>query len=224
MSDKVMKDLKQFHVTVPVRKVEHPLYDNFGKAVAKTEARQHLKLDQEEKILLFFGFIRKYKGLDILLDAIKILKDKNFQSGRFKLLVAGEFYDDQNIYIQQIQQLNIGDNVTFSSDFIEDDDVKYYFGASDVVIQPYRNATQSGVTPLAYHFEKPMIVTNVGALPDYVPNGKVGLVCEPNAQAIAESIIQYFIQGESHFLPFLQEEKKKYSWQKLAEAIEAIVE
>jgi glycosyltransferase involved in cell wall biosynthesis len=224
MSDKVMKDLKQFNVTVPVKKVEHPLYDNFGKAVAKTEARQHLKLDQEEKILLFFGFIRKYKGLDILLDAIKILKDKNFQSGRFKLLVAGEFYDDQNIYIQQIQQLNIGDNVTFSSDFIEDDDVKYYFGASDVVIQPYRNATQSGVTPLAYHFEKPMIVTNVGALPDYVPNGKVGLVCEPNAQAIAESIIQYFIQGESHFLPFLQEEKKKYSWQKLAEAIEAIVE
>jgi glycosyltransferase involved in cell wall biosynthesis len=219
MSDKVMKDLKQFNVTVPVKKVEHPLYDNFGKAIAKNEARQHLKLDQETKILLFFGFIRKYKGLDILLDAIKILKDQNFENGRFKLLVAGEFYDDQNIYLQQIQQLGIGDNVTFSSDFIEDDDVKCYFGASDVVIQPYRNATQSGVTPLAYHFEKPMIVTNVGALPDYVPNGKVGLVCEPNAQAIADCIVQYFIHGESHFLPFLQEEKKKYSWQKLAEEV-----
>ncbi|MBV4357455.1 glycosyltransferase [Pinibacter aurantiacus] len=224
MSDKVMKDLKQFNVTVPVKKVEHPLYDNFGKAVVKSEARQHLKLDQEDKILLFFGFIRKYKGLDILLDAIKILKDKNFQNDRFKLLVAGEFYDDQNIYLQQIQQLGISDNVVVSSDFIEDNDVKYYFGASDVVIQPYRNATQSGVTPLAYHFEKPMIVTNVGALPDYVPNGKVGLVCEPNAQAIAESVVEYFNQGETHFLPFLQEEKKKYSWQKLAEAIEAIAE
>ncbi|MDH7459680.1 glycosyltransferase [Chitinophagaceae bacterium 26-R-25] len=222
MSDKVMKDLKQFNVTVPVKKVEHPLYDNFGKAVAKSEARQQLKLDQEDKILLFFGFIRKYKGLDILLDAIKILKDKHFQNGRFKLLVAGEFYDDQNIYLQQIQQLGIIDNVIISSDFIEDNDVKYYFGASNVVIQPYRNATQSGVTPLAYHFEKPMIVTNVGALPDYVPNGKVGIVCEPNAQAIAESIVQYFSQGEAHFLPFLQEEKKKYSWQKLAEAIETI--
>lgn len=223
MSDKVMKDLKQFNITVPVKKVEHPLYDNFGKAVAKSEARQHLKLDQEDRILLFFGFIRKYKGLDILLESIKILKDKNFQNGRFKLLVAGEFYDDQNTYRQQIQELNIGDNVIISSDFIEDDDVKYYFGAADVVIQPYRNATQSGVTPLAYHFEKPMIVTNVGALPDYVPNGKVGLVCEPNAQAIAESIVEYFNQGEAHFLPFLQEEKKKYSWEKLAEAIETIV-
>lgn len=219
MSDKVMKDLNQFNVTVPVKKVEHPLYDNFGKAVAKIDARQHLKLDHEDKILLFFGFIRKYKGLDILLDAIKILKDKNFQNGHFKLLVAGEFYDDQNIYLQQIQQLGIGDIVIFSSDFIEDNDVKYYFGASDVVIQPYRNATQSGVTPLAYHFEKPMIVTNVGALPDYVPNGKVGLVCEPNAQAIAESIVEYFTQGENHFLPFLQEEKKKYSWEKLAEEV-----
>jgi len=223
MSDKVMKDLKQFNVTVPVKKVEHPLYDNFGKAVAKSEARQHLKLDQQDKIFLFFGFIRKYKGLDILLDAIKILKDNNFQNGHFKLLVAGEFYDDQNIYLQQIQQLGISDNVIISSDFIEDNDVKYYFGASDVVIQPYRNATQSGVTPLAYHFEKPMIVTNVGALPDYVPNGKVGLVCEPNSQAIADSIIEYFNRGETHFLPFLQEEKKKYSWQKLAEAIETIV-
>jgi len=223
MSDKVMKDLKQFNVTVPVKKVEHPLYDNFGKAVAKSEARQHLKLDQQDKIFLFFGFIRKYKGLDILLDAIKILKDNNFQNGHFKPLVAGEFYDDQNIYLQQIQQLGISDNVIISSDFIEDNDVKYYFGASDVVIQPYRNATQSGVTPLAYHFEKPMIVTNVGALPDYVPNGKVGLVCEPNSQAIADSIIEYFNRGETHFLPFLQEEKKKYSWQKLAEAIETIV-
>ncbi|MDI3321319.1 glycosyltransferase [Pinibacter soli] len=222
MSDKVMKDLKQFNITVPVKKVEHPLYDNFGKAVAKTEARQHLKLDQQDKVLLFFGFIRKYKGLDILLDAVKIVKDTGFVYGKFKLLVAGEFYDDKNIYLQQIQQLNIGDNVIISSDFIEDDEVKYYFCAADVVIQPYRNATQSGVTPLAYHFEKPMIVTNVGALPDYVPNGKVGLVCKPEALDLAQTILQYFIFGEERFVPFLREEKKKYSWEKLAKAIEEI--
>lgn len=219
MSDKVLNDLQQFHVTAPVNKVDHPLYDNFGEAVIKTEARKHLALNDGDAILLFFGFIRKYKGLDILLDAIALLKEKGFKDGRFKLLVAGEFYEDQNTYMQKIKDLSIADNVILKSDFIEDNEVKYFFCASDVVVQPYRNATQSGVTPLAYHFEKPMVVTNVGALPDYVPNGKVGLVCEPNAQAIADSIEEYFSYGEAYFLPYLREEKKKYTWNHLTDVI-----
>ncbi len=223
MSDKVMDDLKLFHVNVPVKKTEHPLYDNFGEEITKEEARKHLSQSNDDCILLFFGFIRKYKGLDILLDAISLLKNKNFKNGHFKLVVAGEFYEDQNMYVQKINELNISENVILKSDFIEDNEVKYYFCASDVVIQPYRNATQSGVTPLAYHFEKPMIVTNVGALPDYVPHKKSGLVSEPDALSIANSIEEYFSLGESYFLPFLKEEKQKYSWQKLVEAIEGII-
>jgi glycosyltransferase involved in cell wall biosynthesis len=105
------------------------------------------------------------------------------------------------------------------TNFISDSEVKYYFCAADCVIQPYRNATQSGVTPLAYHFEKPMIVTNVGGLPSLVPDKKVGLVAEPDPGNIAEKIIQYFTLGEEFFLPHLREEKKKYTWKVMTEAI-----
>jgi glycosyltransferase involved in cell wall biosynthesis len=199
------------------------LYDNFGEKVSRELARKELGIGNEELVALFFGFIRKYKGLDILLDAVKILKEStpipNSKLPIPKLLIAGEFYEDRKMYDDQIKALGIKDQLILHTDFIPDNEVKNYFCAADVVVQPYRNATQSGVTPLAYHFEVPMIVTNVGGLPAMVPDNKVGLVAEPNAASLAEKIIEYFDKGENHFLPHLLEEKKKFSWTKMLESI-----
>jgi glycosyltransferase involved in cell wall biosynthesis len=214
MSEKVLTDLPTFSGNKPAKFVPHPLYDNFGEKISKEAARRHLSISHDEKILLFFGFIRKYKGLDILFDAMKELKGKPY-----KLLVAGEFYEDRKQYDEQIELLGIKDQLILKTDFIPDSEVKYYLCAADVVVQPYRNATQSGVTPLAYHFEVPMIVTNVGGLPSLVPDGKVGLIAEPDAASIAEKVIEYFNKGNESFLPYLVEEKKKYSWRKMTEAI-----
>jgi len=220
MSEKVMNDLRKF-TQKPAKKVVHPLYDNFGEKIDKAKAREYLNINPDQTIILFFGFIRKYKGLDLLLEAMSILKNQNTNS-KFripKLLIAGEFYEDRKIYDNLINRLNIADELILKTDFITDSEVKYYISAADFIIQPYRNATQSGVTPLAYHFEKPMLVTNVGGLPDLVPDDKVGLVCEPNPRSIAEHIIQLYQLGEDHFLPHLREEKKKYGWNVLVNTI-----
>jgi len=223
MSEQVMNDLLKFVRDKPVKLVPHPLYDNFGEIISKIEAREKLKIKTDELIILFFGFIRKYKGLDILLDAMKIIKENTkSQISNLKLLVAGEFYDDEKPYLQQINRLGINDDVILRTDFIPDSEVKYYLCAADAVIQPYRNATQSGVTPLAYYFEKPMIVTNVGGLPSLVPNEKAGLVTEPTAQSVANAILRFYQLGENYFLPHLRSEKQKYSWSNLTNAIKEI--
>ncbi len=222
MSEKVRNDLKIFDEEKPVMQVNHPLYDNFGEKISKQEARQALQLDPVEKIVLFFGFIRKYKGLDILLDAVSILKEQYSVKIPFKILIAGEFYEDRKPFDEQVEKLGLKDDLILRTDFIPDNEVRNFFCAADMVIQPYRNATQSGVTPLAYHFEVPMIVTNVGGLPAMVPDGKTGLVAEPNAASIAEKITAFFEKDELYFIENIQEEKKKFSWQKLTEAIMSI--
>jgi glycosyltransferase involved in cell wall biosynthesis len=216
MSEKVMTDLRQFEKNKPAREILHPVYDTFGEPIAKEEARKKLGLNANDKILLFFGFIRKYKGLDILLDAMKLLPHT---PGAPKLLVAGEFYEDEKNYREQIKRLGIEDSLILRTDFIPDSEVRNYLCAADVVIQPYRNATQSGVTPLAYYFEKPMIVTNVGSLPRFVPNEKAGLVCEPEPASLTAAITRYFELGEQHFIPHLRSEKEKYSWHNLVKTI-----
>jgi glycosyltransferase involved in cell wall biosynthesis len=220
MSEKVLIDLRQF-TDKPAQKIVHPLYDNFGEQINKAEARKHLRLNVDDKIILFFGFIRKYKGLDILLEAMTLLKSemRNPKSEIPKLLIAGEFYEDRKIYDEIIVKNNLQSQIILRTNFIADSEVKYYLSAADFVIQPYRNATQSGVTPLAYHFEKPMLVTNVGGLPSLVPDKKAGLVAEPNAQSIAEKILELYDFGEEYFLPSLREEKKKYSWSILVDTI-----
>lgn len=231
MSEKVMDDLRKFQKTKPAKLVSHPLYDNFGEIIFKESARKHLGLPENENIILFFGFIRKYKGLDLLLEAMSALKNLKPEtlnpekSGQaIKLLIAGEFYEDEKTYKEQIEKLGIKDLLILKTDFIPDSEVKYYLCAADAVIQPYRSATQSGVTPLAYHFEKPMIVTNVGGLPSLVPDGKVGLVVEPNPSAIADGILKFYQLGEQHFIPHLRSEKQKYSWDNLVNAIESLAE
>jgi glycosyltransferase involved in cell wall biosynthesis len=234
MSEKVMTDLRSFTSTKPARLVPHPLYDNFGEKVSKEEARRQLRINTspgsaEDLIILFFGFIRKYKGLDILLNAMKLLQDFNppaapgGQTTNLKLLIAGEFYEDRKTYDELISRLGIRNRLIMQTRFIRNEEVRYYMCAADVVVQPYRQATQSGVTPLAYHFEVPMIVTNVGGLPSMVPDNIAGLVAEPTAESLAEKIREYFSKGENYFMPGLLEEKKKLSWTKMVETILEVV-
>ncbi len=221
MSEKVLRDLRTFTTSQQAVLVQHPLYDNFGSIVSKQLARQHLGIPATGKMILFFGFIRKYKGLDILLQAVQQLKSS---IPDFKLLVAGEFYEDERGYQELIDRLNIRDRLILKTNFIADSEVKYYLCAADVLVQPYKNATQSGVTPLAYHFERPMIVTNVGGLPALVPHGKSGLVCEPDPGSIAHAIKEFYELGEDHFIPHLRSEKVKYSWKNIVEAIVTLSE
>ena len=219
MSKKVMADLRLFDAQKPAVFVSHPLYDNFGDPVTKSSARAFLTLPPVEKLILFFGFIRQYKGLDLLLEA---MADPRIKASGIKLVVAGEFYEDSQPYMEQIKKLGITETVILRTEFIPDSQVRYYLCAADLVVQPYKNATQSGVTPLAYHFEKPMIVTRVGALPDMVPHEKAGLVAEPNAASLADEILHFYALGESYFIPNLREEKKKYTWDLMEQNIKLL--
>jgi glycosyltransferase involved in cell wall biosynthesis len=209
MSSKVTKDLLTLHPTASYKQVVHPLYDNFGLKMEKKEARNYLNIKDGIKLILFFGFIREYKGLDLLLDAMAMPEVKKHA---VQLMIAGEFYQNKEVYLQQIKQLGIEDRVQIVDDFIPDDMVRYYCSAADLIVQPYKKATQSGVTPLAYHFEVPMVVTHVGGLPEMVKDGESGLVCEPNSRSIAEHICEFFDKGEAYFLPALKSEKEKFSW------------
>lgn len=215
MSEKVLDDLRKF-TDKPARLVRHPLYDSFGNPITKPDARKALGLSENNRIVLFFGFIRQYKGLDLLL---KAMANERIRNEGIKLLIAGEFYEDKKPYLQLIEEYSLQDQVILRTDFIPDSEVKYYLCSADCVVQPYKNATQSGVTPLAYFFEKPMIVTNVGGLPSLVPNEKAGLVCEPDASSISAAIIRFYQLGDAHFSAFIKEEKLKYSWENLVKAI-----
>jgi glycosyltransferase involved in cell wall biosynthesis len=217
MSEKVMDDLRKFQPTRPARQVVHPLYDNFGEPITRGQARGLLRekgvnIGDNDKVILFFGFIRKYKGLDIALQA---MADQRVRDLGVKLLVAGEFYEDAAPYHDLIARLNIAPSLLLRTDFIPDSEVRQYLCAADAVIQPYRNATQSGVTPLAYHFEKPMIVSNIGGLAALVPHEQVGLVAAPDPTSMAKAILRFFILGDSYFIPALRQEKNKYSWSRL---------
>jgi len=221
MSEKVMQDLRRFEPVKPARQVMHPLYDNFGESIPTGMARELLRnkgvgIGDRDRVLLFFGFIRKYKGLDI---AIRAMADPRVRDLGIRLLVAGEFYEDAAPYNELIAGLHLGDRLVLQTSFIPDNEVRDYVCAADVVIQPYRNATQSGVTPLAYHFEKPMIVSDVGGLPALVPHGKVGLVAAPDPTSMAEAILRFFTLGADYFLPGLRSEKTKYSWSRMVENI-----
>jgi glycosyltransferase involved in cell wall biosynthesis len=219
MSESVFSDLRLFCKEKPAKLVFHPLYDNFGSLVPKKTARKVLQLGENDKIILFFGFIRKYKGLDLLLSA---MADPRIKKEGIKLLIAGEFYENAESYFELINNLELKEQLILKTDFIPDSEVKNYLCAADVVIQPYKSATQSGVTPLAYHFEKPMVVTNVGGLPSLVQDGKAGLVVAPTPTEIATGILRYYQIGEESFIPNLREEKKKYSWEKMVSTIIAL--
>ena len=221
LSSSVLDDLKQFTNTKEKIFIPHPIYDSFGEIVEKNKAKKNLGLDENGKYLLFFGFVRKYKGLDIMLD---VMADKRIQDLEVKLIVAGEFYDNKEEYISQINSLNISKHVILRSDFIPEDQVKNYFCASDMITQTYRTATQSGVTQIAYHFERPMLVTNVGGLAEIVPHNKVGYVCDINSKQIADCIVEFYTQNkEEEFTENTKEEKKRFSWGQLVEGVDNLI-
>ncbi len=221
MSRSVLDDLNTFDTEKPRKFCAHPLYDNFGDAVEKDKAIASLGLDPGSKYLLFFGFIRDYKGLDILLEA---LADKRIRNFPVKLIVAGEFYSDSKPYFDIIEKNNISDLVIMKNEFIPNADVYKYFCASDLVVQPYKDATQSGVTQVAYHFDKPMVVSNVGALPEMVPHNVAGYVVDPDRTEVADAVIDFFEnKREEEFIKNVRVEKKKYSWENMISAIDALV-
>ena len=218
MSKSVYDDLKSLNDKKPCLLSPHPIYDNFGTAVSREEAIGSLGLDPSAKYMLFFGFIRDYKGLDILLKAIA---DERIKNSDIKLIVAGEFYNNSETYFELEKQLGLEGKIIWRTDFIADEQVKNYFCASDIIVQPYKTATQSGVTQIAYHFEKPMLVTNVGGLPEIVPNGKVGYSVEPEAKVIADAISDFYCNGRyAEFVENIKEEKKKYSWDRMLENVD----
>lgn len=218
MSKSVYDDLKSLNDKKPCLMSPHPIYDNFGTAVSREEAIGSLGLDPSAKYMLFFGFIRDYKGLDILLKAIA---DERIKNSDIKLIVAGEFYNNSEKYFEMEKELELEGKIIWRTDFIADEQVKNYFCASDIIVQPYKTATQSGVTQIAYHFEKPMLVTNVGGLPEIVPNGKVGYSVEPEAKVIADAINDFYSNGRyAEFVENIKEEKKKYSWDRMLENVD----
>ena len=218
MSKSVYDDLKSLNDKKLCLLSPHPIYDNFGTAVSREEAIGSLGLDPSAKYMLFFGFIRDYKGLDILLKAIA---DERIKNSDIKLIVAGEFYNNSEKYFEMEKQLGLEGKIIWRTDFIADEQVKNYFCASDIIVQPYKTATQSGVTQIAYHFETPMLVTNVGGLPEIVPNGKVGYSVEPEAKVIADAISDFYSNGRyAEFVENIKEEKKKYSWDRMLENVD----
>ena len=218
MSEKVKNDIKTFSHK-PVSISPHPIFNHFGDPITKMEARTQLGLPQQDKIILFFGYIRKYKGLDLLIQAMANETIKNLG---IQLIIVGEFYEDASTYHDLVNALGLQNRISFYSNYIPDGEVENYVCSADFIIQPYKNATQSGVTPLAYHFEKPMLVTNVGGLADTVPHLKTGIVVAPTAEEIAKGIETLYELGEKHFIPNIIEEKKKYSWSQMTEKFLAL--
>lgn len=218
MSEQVNRDLHRFEKRKPALFSPHPLFSNFGDPVSREAACEELGLDPQVRYSLFFGLVRDYKGLDLLLDAWAQLENKGE-----KLIVAGEFYTDKQKYLDQIARLGLGEQVILHDHFIRDELVRYYFCAADVLIQPYHTATQSGVTQIAYHFELPMIVTDVGGLAEIVPDDVVGYVCDTTAESVSAAIEKIRKPGVlERFRRNMKTEKKRFSWEATADKLEEL--
>lgn len=214
MSKSVGNDISSFIKSPKINFHPHPVYDQFGDLQDKTIAINSLNLNPTKRFILFFGFIRKYKGLDLLIEALPTI-NKNVE-----LIVAGEFYESEQEYRTLVKTLGLNSRIHFFGDFIPQEKVATFFSACDILVQPYRSATQSGVAQIAYHFNKPILVTNVGGLPEIVPHNKVGYVVEVNSKAIAIAITDFYENDkELEFTENVKEEKKKYSWLNMANQI-----
>lgn len=220
MSAAVKEDIRKFNTTKPVALLPHPIYDNYGAGVERAVGLEKLNLSPKNQYLLFFGFIRKYKGLDLLLEAMALPAVK--QLG-LKLIVAGEYYDQASVYEEIIARNHLEEDVILRTQFITNEEVKYYFAAASLVVQPYRSATQSGISQIAYHFEKPMVVTRVGGLPEIVRDGQEGYIVEVSPSAIADAIADFFThQRAPEFAPHLAKAKERFSWKNMTTGIKQL--
>ena len=217
MSNSVLEDLSTFTKNQNKIFLPHPIYNIFGDAVNKEDARKRLGINTQDKIILFFGFIRKYKGLQLLLEA---LAKENCKKNHLKLLIAGEFYEDESVYLEMIKNLKLEDSVILKTTYIPSEEVKYYFSAADICAQTYITATQSGVTQIAYHFDVPMLVTNVGGLSEIVPHGEVGYVCNKNPYEISRFLCDFFENGRApKFIENIKQQKKRFEWKSFVEGV-----
>ena len=220
LSERVRADLLMIKPDARIKVLPHPVYSNFGLPIDKEKARNYLKL-KDEKLILFFGFIRDYKGLDVLFNSLKILKAET----DLRLIVAGEFYSNREKYLKLAEELGIKENLLLFTDFIPTSEVKYYFSASDCVILPYRDATQSGIVQIAMNFRKPVIATNVGGLSEVIENGKTGFIVEKeNPTALAGAIKKFYSENkEEEFVKNISVEVKKYSWKNFVDGIYQLI-
>ena len=207
MSTSVKKDLYKIHPLANCIELKHPVYNIFGKKISKDIARSKLSL-KSEKIILFFGMIRNYKGLDILIRSANDLKKK---LNDFKIVVAGECYENKKFYYNLAKDLDVESKIRFDFKFIPNHDVGKYFCAADLVVLPYKSATQSGIIPIAYHFNKPVVSTNVGGLSECVDVGKTGFICEPDSKSISKAVVKFF-NSKTNFNDHINGVKKHYSW------------
>ena len=221
LSEAVLEDVSKLDkLQKPKAWSPHPIYDHYGAREPRELALERLHLDKGYRYLLFFGVVRPYKGLDLLIEAFS---DQRLAKYPLRLLVAGEFYEEKEGYLQAIKAHGLEDKVILRDEFIPDDQVKDYFNAADIVVQPYKTATQSGVTQIAYHFEKPMLVTDVGGLKEIVPDGKVGYVTQVDPQEIASALADFFEnQRYEAFVQNIQVEKQKYSWSRMVDALVSV--
>jgi glycosyltransferase involved in cell wall biosynthesis len=216
-SETVQKDLLKFKSTANYKLVPHPVFEIFQENYTIESARARLKIGLDEKVILFFGYIRAYKGLNYLIDALPaVLKQQPV-----KLIIAGEFYDNEEKYRQQIKGLELEQDIILKADYIPNEDVGLYYAAADVVVLPYISATQSGIIQIAYNYNKPVITTNVGGLPEVIEEGQTGfIVPAQDTQALADSIIHFFkVKSEINFTANIQKYKQRFSWENLARAI-----
>jgi glycosyltransferase involved in cell wall biosynthesis len=220
MSESVKNDVQKFSQK-PYVLSPHPMFDNFGDAIFREEALQNMKLSNEYRYVLYFGFIRRYKGLDLLLEAFA---DEQLKKHPVKLIVSGEFYEDSKPYFDLIEKHNLHHRIILKTDFVPDNEVANYFCSADLLALPYRDATQSGVTQIAYHFTKPMLVTNVGGLAELVPDGKSGYVVMPDPQAIADALVDFFeTKNPEYFTETLHEQRKRFEWSTITNTIIELV-
>lgn len=211
MSGSVLRELERFDSSKPRLVSPHPVFDNFGESLGREAALKKLGLDNEYRYILFFGLVRKYKGLDIM---IRAFADKRLRKMKTRLLVAGEFYTSQAPYDEMIREYGLEKDIILHPHFVPDEEVAGWFCAADIIALPYKSATQSGVTQIAYHFNKPMLVSNVGGLPEIIPHGKGGYVVNPDPEEVAEALVDFFSNNRyDDFVKGIMEEKNKFSWE-----------
>ncbi len=218
MSGAVRDDLLKVKPSAKFILTPHPLYEVFGKPKDKDEAKRALGVSG--RVVLFFGFIRQYKGLHVLLEAMpKVLKDVPLT-----LVVAGEFYEDKDSYMEQIERLGLKGRVNVLDRFIPNEAVGDYFSAADVLVLPYLSATQSGITQIAFAFDLPVIATSVGGLPEVVKEGETGFLVPPNdPDALADAVIKYFKDDcLEKFSENVRRERGRFSWETFVEGVENI--
>jgi D-inositol-3-phosphate glycosyltransferase len=220
MSKTVTDELTTFMPEAPFACIPHPVYDIFGERVSRQSAAEFMRLPATGNYLLFFGLIRKYKGLELLLKAMPYITS---QIKDIKLIIAGEFYSGKDEYFTLMNELQVIEHIHIVDRFIPAEEVKFYFSLADLVVQPYFSATQSGITQIAYHFEVPMVVTDVGGLAELVPDGKVGYVVPVDYKQVARAVIDFFEFNRSgQFRDGIKDEKEKYTWENMVKGIQEL--